>query len=112
MARTMGNLLNISSSDYLNASLVAGAALTVCLLQFFVGRKIGRACGDAVVGGQCLGQKNTILAIWMAQTFFDPHFGMVSIAPASYVLWQNLVNSWQIWRFNRKKQIEGEKEKP
>lgn len=111
MARTMGNLLIIPSSEYLDASLIAGGALTVCILQFFIGRKIGRACGDAVVGGQCLGQKNTILAIWMAQTFFDPHFGIVSIAPASYVLWQNLVNSWQIWRFNRDKQKQEEAEK-
>lgn len=112
MARTMGNLLNIPSSEYLDASLIAGAALAVCLLQFFLGRRIGRACGDAVVGGQCLGQKNTILAIWMAQTFFDPHFGIVSIAPASYVLWQNLVNSWQIWRFNRDKQRQEVEGKP
>lgn len=104
MARTMGNLLQIPAAEYVGAALVAGGALAVCLLQFFVGRKIGRACGDAVVGGQSLGQKNTILAIWMAQTFFDPHWDIVSIAPASYVLWQNLVNSWQIWRFNRQKQ--------
>lgn len=103
MARTMGNLLQIPASEYLEASFIAGGALTVCLLQFFIGRKIGRSCGDAVVGGQSLGQKNTILAIWMAQTFFDPHYDIVSIAPASYVLWQNLVNSWQIWHFNRDK---------
>ena len=104
MARTMGNLKNIPFSEYGAVSMLAGVALLVCLLQFYVGRRIGRAFGDAVVGGQSLGQKNTILAIWMAQTFFDPHFAIVSLAPASYVLWQNLVNSWQIWRFNREKQ--------
>lgn len=103
MARTMANLLKIPSNEYVDAALIAGGGLFACLIQFYIGRKIGRACGDAVVGGQSLGQKNTILAIWMAQTFFDPHFAIVSIAPASYVLWQNLVNSWQIWRYNRQK---------
>lgn len=103
MARTMGNLLAIPSSEYRYAALIALGALAACAFQFYAGRRIGRRFGDAVVGGQSLGQKNTILAIWMAQSFFDPYFGIVSIAPASYVLWQNLVNSWQIWRFNRQK---------
>ncbi len=102
MARTMGNLLAISSNEYVLAAMVALGALVACCLQFYVGRKIGRKFNDPVVGGQALGQKNTILAIWIAQTFFDPQFDIVSIAPASYVLWQNLINSWQIWRFNKK----------
>jgi BASS family bile acid:Na+ symporter len=48
-----------------------------------------------VAGGQGLGQKNTVLAIWMAQTFLNP---ISSIAPGAYVLWQNMFNSWQVWR--------------
>ena len=103
MARTTGNLLKEDSSEYVTALLVALSALGACLAQFYVGRRIGRAHGDAVVGGQSLGQKNTILAIWMAQSFFDPKFALVSVAPATYVLWQNLVNSWQMWRFNKAK---------
>ncbi len=47
------------------------------------------------VGGQSLGQKNTVLAVWMAQSFLDP---ISSIAPTAYIVWQNFVNSWQIWR--------------
>lgn len=103
MARTMGNLMTIESKEYAIAGMVAIGALAVCCLQFFVGRRIGRHFGDPVVGGQSLGQKNTILAIWMAQKFLDPTMLIVSIAPASYVLWQNIINSWQIWRYNRQK---------
>ena len=42
-----------------------------------------------------MGQKNTILAIWMAQNYLDP---LCSIAPAAYVLWQNIINSIQLWK--------------
>ena len=70
-------------------------ALVICVAQFALGRYVGRRYGDPVSGGQGLGQKNTILAIWMAQVYLNP---LASIAPASYVLWQNLINSWQLWR--------------
>ena len=70
-------------------------ALVVCLTQFLTGRRIGRKYDDTVAGGQGLGQKNTVLAIWMAQTFLNP---ISSIAPGAYVLWQNMFNSWQVWR--------------
>lgn len=72
------------------------AALIVCLVQFSVGRKIGAKYGDAIVGGQGLGQKNTILAIWMTQSYLNP---VACIVPAAYILWQNIVNSVQIWRY-------------
>lgn len=99
MARTTNDLLQMDPDLQKSAFGVASVALVVCLLQFTVGRRVGRRFGNTVAGGQALGQKNTILAIWMAQTFFNP---LVAIAPASYVLWQNLVNSFQMWRHNRK----------
>ena len=76
------------------------AALVVCLFQFWLGRKIGRKYGDAVVGGQGLGQKNTILAIWMTQHYLNP---IACIVPAAYILWQNIVNSVQIWQHKTEK---------
>lgn len=75
-------------------SLVVGA-LVVCLLQFKVGRAIGKRFGDAVSGGQSLGQKNTVLAVWIAMAYMNP---IASIAPAAYIAWQNIVNSWQLVR--------------
>ena len=75
--------------------LLAIGALIVCLLQFKIGRKIGGEFGDKVSGGQSLGQKNTVLAVWLALAYLNP---MASIAPAAYVAWQNLINSWQLMR--------------
>lgn len=70
------------------------AAGIICSIQFIVGRRLGRRHGDAVAGAQGLGQKNTLLAVWMALTFLEP---LASIAPAAYIIWQNSFNSLQIW---------------
>lgn len=78
---------------------LAVAALAICLLQFKVGRTIGRRYGDAAAGGQSLGQKNTVLAVWLSQAFLDP---ISCVAPTAYIVWQNLVNSYQIYRAGRK----------
>jgi len=98
MARTTSDLFKMDHSMYGSALVVSATALAICLLQFYIGRRMGKRFKNTVAGGQALGQKNTILAIWMAQTFFNP---LVAIAPASYVLWQNLVNSFQMWRHQR-----------
>ncbi|MCM1077437.1 MAG: transporter [Bacteroides sp.] len=66
----------------------------VCCAQFWIGRKIGRRCGDKIAGAQGLGQKNTVLAIWMALTYLHP---VSSVAPAAYVAWQNTINSAQLY---------------
>jgi len=78
--------------------MVAIGALVVCVSQFMIGRAIGKKYDDTVAGGQGLGQKNTILAIWMAQIYLNP---ISSIGPGAYVLWQNIINSFQVWQ-NRK----------
>lgn len=74
---------------------LAVGALVVCLLQFKIGRMVGRRFGDPVSGGQGMGQKNTVLAVWIALAYMNP---VASIAPASYIAWQNIINSWQIMR--------------
>ena len=79
--------------------LISFAGLLTCCLQFFLGKKIGGCYQDRISGGQALGQKNTILAIWMAYTYLSP---LASVAPGSYVLWQNLINSWQLWKKREK----------
>lgn len=73
-------------------SLLAGVA---CILQFWIGRRLGRRFGDRVAGAQGLGQKNTVLAVWMATTYLNP---ISSIAPAAYIAWQNTINSLQIYK--------------
>lgn len=74
--------------------IIAVCAAVICCLQFYFGREMGGRCGDKIVGGQGLGQKNTVLAVWMSLTYLDP---ISSIGPASYVLWQNTINSWQLY---------------
>ncbi len=92
--RTVGFVKQQSNGSYTTEVLVAVGALVVCLSQFLIGRKLGKKHNDTVAGGQGLGQKNTILAIWMAQTYLNP---IASIGPGAYVLWQNIVNSYQVW---------------
>lgn len=95
MAKTTCDLINLDSSDRFKAFIMALISALVCVFQFLVGRRLGKRHSNTVAGGQALGQKNTILGIWMAQTFFNP---IVVVAPASYVLWQNLINSFQLWK--------------
>ena len=83
------------NTSYTLEITIAGVTLIICLLQFWVGRRIGRKYNRTVSGGQGLGQKNTILAIWLTQTYLNP---VASIGPGAYVLWQNIVNSYQLWR--------------
>lgn len=80
---------------------LAGLSLIVCCGQFYIGRRIGRRCGDKIAGAQGLGQKNTVLAIWMALTYLHP---ITSVAPAAYVAWQNTINSAQLY-FKTKRDI-------
>lgn len=75
--------------------VIALYAGVVCVAQFYIGRRIGARCGDKIAGAQSLGQKNTVLAIWMALTWLNP---VSSVGPAAYVAWQNTINSWQIYR--------------
>ena len=97
---TVSFLMRQDASNYRIETIMALLALVVCGLQFITGRRIGRRFRDKVAGAQGLGQKNTILAIWMAQTYLNP---VSSVAPAFYVVWQNIVNSYQLWLRRRDK---------
>lgn len=78
--------------------LLAAVSLVACIGLFWSGRKIGGHFGDKISGAQSLGQKNTVLAVWLALTYLNP---VVSAAPAAYVAWHNTVNSYQIYRKTR-----------
>ncbi len=86
----------LSGTEELHTEIaLAAVALVICIAQFCVGRRIGRRYGDAAAGGQSLGQKNTVLAVWMAQSFLSP---LACVAPTAYIVWQNIVNSYQIYK--------------
>ncbi len=93
---------------------MAIGSLLTCILQFFVGKKIGKYYDKqqgttkelsiinyqlSITTGQALGQKNTMLAIWMAQAYLIP---IASFAPAAYVIFQNMFNAWQLRKKMRK----------
>ena len=98
----IGNVMQFvieqNNDNYILEIIIGITALVICLLQFFFGRKIGSTFAFTIAGGQSLGQKNTILAIWLTQMYLNP---IASLGPGLYVLWQNLVNSWQIWQKRR-----------
>lgn len=73
-------------------------SLVCCLLQFYAGRRVGAHYGEVVTGGQALGQKNTVFAIWFAYTFMTP---VTAIAGGFYSVWHNLVNTFQLYKKNR-----------
>ena len=79
---------------------IALVSLVCCVVQFAFGRYIGRRNGEVITGGQSLGQKNTVFAIWFACTFLTP---VTAIAGGFYSLWHNLVNTWQLYKHNHKK---------
>ena len=100
IGRTTAFIIDLHDASLSTELWLAFAALVICLVQFKVGRMLGRRYGDPAAGGQSLGQKNTVLAVWMAQSFLNP---ISSIAPTAYIVWQNFVNSYQIWRKDRGK---------
>lgn len=94
LGRTTCFILDTDAEPMVEIEL-ALIALVLCLLQFRLGRYMGEKAGDRVAGTQSVGQKNTILAIWMSLNFLNP---VASIAPTAYIIWQNSVNSYQIYR--------------
>lgn len=75
--------------------LIAVGSLLLCIFQFACGRTIGRRFGETINAGQGLGQKNTAFAIWIACTYLSP---LSAVGPGCYILWQNIINSIEIWR--------------
>lgn len=101
-AQTVRSLVNSDAAVGVEV-LIALAGLLTCALQFYLGKRIGSRYSDRISAGQALGQKNTVLAIWMAYTYLDP---LSSVGPGSYVLWQNIFNSYQLWK-KRKREAQG-----
>ena len=96
MGRTTAFIIDTPADISVEIEL-ALVALVLCLAQFRLGRYIGERSGDRVAGAQSVGQKNTILAIWLTLNFLNP---IASIAPTAYIVWQNFVNSYQIYKKN------------
>ena len=91
---TVKNIVHAEASAVL-LTAIALLGLVLCVVQFAVGRFIGHYFGRTQEAGQALGQKNTAFAIWMAYTYLNP---LSSVGPGCYILWQNIINSIEIWQ--------------
>lgn len=97
---TIHTIMIQENSNYLLELIMIVGALLICIVQFSLGRKLGTKYGDMVAGRQMMGQKNTGIAIWLAMAYLTP---MSTVAPTAYIIWQNLMNSYEIWKDSRKK---------
>src|SRR5690349_21745171 len=78
---------------------IALVSLVICIVNFALGALLG---GESFrqESSQSLGQKNNSFVIWIALTFINP---LVAMGPTFYILYHNLYNSWQIYRFERRR---------
>ena len=74
--------------------MIALCTFLLSWIQFGMGRLIGRLLGERVNSGQALFQKNTALSIWVSYMYLHP---VASIGAGFYVLWQNIINSIELW---------------
>ncbi len=93
MGMTAHNIATATVSGPLLALMVA-VPLPATLVLFALGKWVGGRYGESISAGQALGQKNTVVGIWLTVNFLNP---TAAIAPCAYVIWQNIVNSWQLW---------------
>ena len=94
---TVKNIVHAQVSVWL-LSAIALLGLVICIVQFAVGRFIGHYFDHTQEAGQALGQKNTAFAIWLSSAYLNP---LSSVGPGCYILWQNIVNSVEIWKHRK-----------
>lgn len=94
---TVRNIVHAETS-IMFLCLIGFLGLLLCIIQFAVGRYIGHFFGTTINAGQALGQKNTAFAIWIANTYLNP---VSTVGPGCYILWQNIINSIEIWQKRR-----------
>ena len=95
LGQTIDFIFLHGSGNWYNIAWLGGLSLLFCIIQFATGRLIGRRYGNRIGGGQLLGQKNSAMGIWMANTFLSP---LSAVFLAFYSVYQNLFNAWQMAR--------------
>jgi BASS family bile acid:Na+ symporter len=96
---TVKNIVNAEATVTLLMA-IAILGLLLCVVQFAVGRFLGHYFNHTQEAGQALGQKNTAFAIWLSTTYLNP---LSSVGPGCYILWQNIINSAEIWQKQRER---------
>ena len=96
---TVKNIVHSTASLTL-LLLIAGTTFVLCWVQFGIGRAIGHHLGEEINAGQALFQKNTALSIWVAYMYLH---SVASVGAGCYVLWQNIINSLELWQYRKMK---------
>ena len=96
---TVKNIVHSTASLTL-LLLIAGTTFVLCWVQFGIGRAFGHHLGEEINAGQALFQKNTALSIWVAYMYLHP---VASVGAGCYVLWQNIINSLELWQYRKMK---------
>lgn len=94
-------IMGLAMQNIMNAPVSGWVLVTLCIIpllfaifQFSMGKLVGYRYGDSIGAGQALGQKNTVVGIWLTLSFLNPY---AAIAPCVYVIWQNIINAVQLW---------------
>jgi bile acid:Na+ symporter, BASS family len=100
MCSNAGNFLrqDVTASAW-TVLAIALISLVICVINFWLGALLGGK-RFRQESSQSLGQKNNSFVIWIALTFINP---LVAMGPTFYILYHNLYNSWQIYRFERRR---------
>ena len=93
LGQTIDFIFMHGSGNWHTIAWLGGLSLFFCIVQFATGRMIGRRYGNRIGGGQLLGQKNSAMGIWMANTFLSP---LAAVFLAFYSVYQNIFNAWQM----------------
>lgn len=96
-SKTSAFLRQGSNIPWSQIAAIAGGSFALCAGQFLVGRRLGGP-EFGMEGGQSLGQKNTMLTLWLGLAACGP---VAAMGPAFYVLWHNLWNGFQLSRFRK-----------
>lgn len=80
---------------------IAGISAVICAVNFVLGYLISEK-QFRHEASQSLGQKNTMLLLYLALTFAGP---LPALGPTFYVLWHNLWNAAQLYLHDRRKQL-------
>ena len=94
IAVTTRSIAHTRISVWLLCAIGLGS-LVCCIVQFYVGHRVGEHYGCPIAAGQSIGQKNTVFAIWMGYTFLTP---VSAVAGGFYSVWHNVYNSWQLYQ--------------
>ncbi len=94
-AQSFAYIANQENISVWTLSGIFALAATTCVVNFTAGYFIGekkfrRECS------QSLGQKNTMLMLWVALAFFNP---IIALGPTFYVICHNVWNSIQLKRY-------------